>query len=105
MFLFITTKLRHIENSIVDRMHEQNLLGKKLITANQEAAYKIGLVYWTKQMDKNGPKRSSRIDGTGGLAQVAISWSDTKTVGPGPTDLHLFQSLHLSLFIMERFDM
>ena len=56
-------------------------------------------------MDQNGLKHSSKIDLTGGLAQVAISWSETKTIGPGPRDLRLFQSLHLSLFIMERFDM
>ena len=52
-------------------------------------------VYWTKQMDQNGPKRSSKIK----WAQKAISRSNTKTVGPGPMDPHLFQSLLYGNFL------
>ena len=40
-------------------------------------------------MDQNGPKHSSKIDCTNGLAQVAISWPNAKTVGPQPTYPHL----------------
>ena len=56
---------------------------------------RLMLVYCTKGMHYNGPKSSSKIDWTGGLARVAISWSDAKTVSPRQTDLRLLQSLQV----------
>ena len=78
-------------------MHERNSLGKENDKNQSKGCLenRFTQVYWTIRMDRNGPKHSSNINWTGGLAQVPISWSDAKTVEPGPTDPRLFQSLNL----------
>ena len=39
--VFITTKLRHIEKSPKDRMHEQNSLGKKIDNSRFENWFRL----------------------------------------------------------------
>ena len=68
-FVFITTKLHHIEKSTENRMHERNSLGKKNGNSQSKGRLEIwfALVYWTKRMDRSVLPKST------GLAD-ALRW-------------------------------
>ena len=62
-FVFITTKLHHIEKSTENRMHERNSLGKKNDNSQSKGCLenRFALVYWTKQMDQSVLPKSTGL--------------------------------------------
>ena len=65
-FVFITTKLRHIEKSTEERMHERNLLGKKTDNSQSKGRLenRFTMVYCTNGltiMDIRPPPKSAGL--------------------------------------------